>query len=81
MNFILEEMIELNADGVIFHNLFVTEEDLINGKTKIFADYSLEQFKNLTAYPKSNRTYYKIVDGKLEYIKNKGDNKYERKGN
>ena len=81
MNFILEEMIELNADGVIFHNLFVTEEYLINGKTKIFADYSLEQVKNLTAYPKSNRTYYKIVDGKLEYIKNKGDDKYERKGN
>jgi hypothetical protein len=65
-DWLLQEMKEKEADGVIFHALF-------DGKDGIFrnmiCEYTIEQVKTVTAIPKSGRTYYKIVNGRRELIK------------
>ena len=44
-NVIIKEMIELNADGVVFHSLRKTHEELYNGDFNMFCDYRLEEVK------------------------------------
>lgn len=63
MNYYLEEAIKLKADGVIFHPIFSNLEDITNKRVIIHCSYSIEQLKTERAYPRSGRTYYRIVDG------------------
>ena len=62
---ILEEMIEVGADGVVFHSIL---QHPSNVKCEIYKEYTFEEYKNVTAFPKSGRTYYRIVNGKREWI-------------
>lgn len=64
MNYLYEEALKLNADGVIFHDLFYSAEDVLMGRASIITMRTTEELKTYTTYPKSGRTYYKFVDGK-----------------
>jgi len=69
INPILEEMNKLGADVVMFHKITHSDEFMISGT---FGYYTREQVENgeLNAYPKSGRTYYKLVDGQRVKIEN-----------
>lgn len=65
MNYILSEMNKLGADGVdfvpiIFDGVF----------PKIICSYTKEELNDIKGYPKSGRKYWKIINGKKEYINN-----------
>jgi len=62
---IVDEMIRLNADGVVFHPIGAMGLDIF---TKAHCEYTLEEMKNVKAIPKSCRTYYRLVHGKKEII-------------
>ena len=67
MNYYLEKMIELNADGIDFipiSHFLATRE----GNPNIVASYTKEEFKNIKCIPKTGYLFYKIVNGKKEYI-------------
>jgi len=69
MNYILEEALKLGADGVIFHPIFRTEEDVLSGKCEIHSIRTIKDLEKNEAYPKSGRTYYKLVDGKKTSVR------------
>lgn len=64
MNYILEEMNKVNADGVDFVPIWFDE----TVPMPIICSYTKEEFKNVEAYPKSNRVYWKMIDGKKKYV-------------
>ena len=51
----------MGADGVIFHSIGAFGKDVLKYG---FEEYTLETIENAIAFPKSGRTYYKIVEGK-----------------
>ena len=60
-------MIELNADGIDFipiSEFLVTRK----GIPGVVASYTKEEFKNVQGIPKTGYLFYKIVNGKKEYI-------------
>ena len=61
-NLILEEMDRYDADGVDFVPIF----DL-SKIPPIICSYTREELKNLKLYPKSDRKYWKMINGK-KYI-------------
>lgn len=63
MDYILEEMNKVDADGVDFVPIWVGE-----GLPPIICSYTKEEWQNVEAYPKSNRMYWKMVDGEKKYI-------------
>ena len=63
-DFILREMKRLNADGVEFISLFAN----FLKPYKMFADMTFKQVKETETFLKTNRRYYKLVNGKKEYI-------------
>lgn len=63
MNYILEEMNKIGADGVDFVPIW-----LGGGIPPIIRSYTKEECEHTKAYPKTNRMYWKMVDGKKEYI-------------
>lgn len=63
MDFILEEMNRVDADGVDFVPIWLDES-----LPPIICSYTREEWQNVKAYPKSNRMYWKMVDGKKEYV-------------
>ena len=64
MDFILKEMDEANADGVDFVPVWFDKKF----PPPIICSYTREEWQYIQVYPKSNRMYWKIVDGKKEYI-------------
>lgn len=64
MDFILEKMNELEADGVDFVPIWGGEEF-----PSIICSYTKEEWKSTQAYPKSDRRYWKMINGKKEYIR------------
>ena len=66
MDYILEKMNELNADGVDFVPIW---GDYC--PPPIYCSYTKEEWQHVKSYPKSARLYWKIIDGKKEYIKEK----------
>lgn len=62
---ILDEMINLNADGVVFHPIGATGLDIF---ARAHCEYTLEEMRNVKVIPKSCRTYYRLVDDKKEII-------------
>lgn len=65
MDYILEEMNNVDADGVDFVPIWFDE----HLPPPIICSYTKEELKNITGYPKSNRMYWKIINGKKEYIR------------
>lgn len=65
MDFILEEMNKVGADGVDFVPVWFGE-----GIPPIIRSYTKEECQQNKAYPKSNRMYWKMIDGKKEYVDN-----------
>ena len=64
-DFILEEMNKYNADGVDF--VSITFDPLRN--PNIYKTYTrVEWLASDGSYPKTNRRYWKIIDGKKTYI-------------
>lgn len=67
MGYYSEKMIELDADGIDFipigWYLFGRK-----GVPDIIASYTKEEFKNVNGIPKTGYSFYKIIDGKKEYI-------------
>lgn len=61
-NLILEEMDRYDADGVDFVPIF----DL-SKIPPIICSYTREELKNLKVYPKSDRKYWKMINGKKVY--------------
>lgn len=64
-DFILEEMNKYNADGVDF--VSITFDPLRN--PNVYKTYSREEWlASDGSYPKTNRRYWKIINGKKTYI-------------
>ena len=64
-DFILEEMNKYNADGVDF--VSITFNSLWN--PNIYKTYTRKEWlASDRSYPKTNRRYWKIIDGKKTYI-------------
>lgn len=63
MNFILKEMEERNADGVDFVPIWFDSESF----PPIIQTMTKEEVKNAKGYPKTNRLYWKIENGKKFY--------------
>ena len=65
-DFILSEMQKYNADGVDFVPIFMQS----NCIPPIYKSYTKEEWlASDRSYPKLARRYWKIVNGKKEYIK------------
>ena len=64
MDFILKEMDEANADGVDFVPIWFDKKF----PPPIICSQTREEWQYVQAYPKSNRMYWKMVDGKKEYV-------------
>ena len=65
---ILERIIALNADGVDFHPIML-KSDIGTPNMIIFKSYTKDEFVNVRYYPKSCYTFWKMIDGKKQYIK------------
>lgn len=67
MNYYLEKMMELDADGIDFIPI---NSYLINkvGITGIVKSYTRKEFENVKDIPRTPYLYYKIINGKKEYI-------------
>ena len=53
---------------MVFHPIFTTEKQLLDGTATIHCDYTLLSIVNIKCFPKSGRTYYNIVNGFKVYI-------------
>lgn len=62
-DFISDEMDRVGADGVDFIPIFYDLKI-----APVICSYTKEEWKHQNSYPKSNRRYWKIVDGNKEYI-------------
>ena len=69
-DFILKEMEERDADGVDFVPVFTNPDNILY--QKIIMTYTKKEWIDSDgSYPKSGRVYWKLVNGKKEYIWNK----------
>ena len=64
MDYILEEMNNMNADGVDFVPIWFDKKL----PPPIICSYTKEEWKDVKAYPRSNRIYWKMTDGEKIYI-------------
>lgn len=64
MNLILEEMNKIDADGVDFVPLWFDKRF----PPPVIRSYTKEEYIVAKAYPRSNRLYWKMINGKKEYI-------------
>jgi hypothetical protein len=62
----LDEMKKLNADGVIFHSIFAEPEN--EDFKDIYCEYTIKEMEQINTFPKSARTYYRIIDGRKAFI-------------
>lgn len=66
-DFILEEMNKYDADGVDFISIMFDSTMWPN----IYKTYTREEWlASNRSYPKTNRRYWKIIDGKKTYVDN-----------
>lgn len=66
MNYILEEMNKVGADGVDFVPVFVYGDI-----PQIICSYTKEELQHINYFPKSARRYWKMIDGEKKYIDKK----------
>ena len=57
----------LNADGVDFHPI-MQKREIGTPHMKVFASYTKDEFVNVKYIPKSCYTFWKMVDGRKEYM-------------
>ena len=60
ISYIEEEMIKIGADGVIFHPIFIRDDDVFLHAEH---EFTLETIQGQHIFPRSGRTYYKIING------------------
>lgn len=65
MDYILDEMDKVGADGVDFVPLWFDKRFPL----PVICSYTKEEWHNVKAYPKSNRMYWKMIEGRKQYIK------------
>ena len=66
LNSIKQEMINRGADGVIFHPICAKNIDIFKN---MHCEYTLNEIDNIKAFPKSGRSYYKLINGKKILLK------------
>ena len=64
MDYILEEMNNIDADGVDFVPIWFDKKL----PPPIICSYTKEEWKDVKAYPKSNRIYWKMINSEKIYI-------------
>ena len=64
MDYILEEMNKLGADGVDFVPIWLDRSIL----SPVICSYTKKEWGDIKTYPKSNRMYWKMIDGQKVYI-------------
>lgn len=69
-NFILDEALALKADGVIFHPILADRSQLSILRNAI-SFCPIDKLSEMTAYPKSGRSYYRLIDGKISIVEEK----------
>lgn len=65
MNYYMDKMEELDADGIDFVPIMFSKEEQFR---HIIASYTKEEFKTVTGIPKTSYVFWKMVNGKKEYI-------------
>ena len=65
MDYILEEMDKVGADGVDFVPLWFDKRF----PPPVICSYTKEEWYHVKVYPRSNRMYWKMIDGRKQYIK------------
>jgi hypothetical protein len=65
MNYLEEEMLKFNADGIDFIPVWLDKES----DPPIICSYTFNEFRKVNWIPKSNWRLWRIVDGKKVYIK------------
>lgn len=61
MNYIHREMIIMGADGVIFHPIGMNNEQILMNPIQ---EHTLKSIESAKTFPRSGRSYYKIINGK-----------------
>lgn len=64
MDYISKEMNKLGADGVDFVPVWFDKRF----SPPIICSYTKEEWKHIQSYPKSDRMYWRMIDGKKEYV-------------
>ena len=76
MNFIIEEMEQIGADGVDFCSIcwkyFLLEGELF----PIYKSFTKEELLKQNYYIKSGRAYWKMINGKKNYYIGNNDSGY-----
>lgn len=65
MNYIVEEMDKLDADGVDFYPICFEREESIK---RVFLSKTRQQMIEEPTYPKSARLYWKMIEGRKVYL-------------
>lgn len=68
MDYILKQMDDLNADGVDFHPIML-KTDIGTPNMTILKSYTKNEFLNVNYYPKSCYTFWRMINGQKQYIK------------
>lgn len=64
MNYYLEKMIELDADGIDFIEI----GEILRGSLRVCESYTREEFKCVNGFPKTCYRYWKIINGEKVYV-------------
>lgn len=64
MNYYLEKMIELSADGVDFIEI----GEIFKPFPCVYKSYTKEEFENENIIPKTGYRYWKIINGEKVYV-------------
>lgn len=67
-----EELIRLNMDGIVFYPFM---DDPYDFNCRFHHDYTKEEFKNITSYPKSGWAYYKNIKNSRFFYDSRGEMK------
>lgn len=65
MNYYMDKLEELDADGIDFVPIMFSKEEQLK---HVIASYTKEEFKSVKGIPKTSYLFWKIVDGKKKYI-------------
>mgnify|MGYP007123281602 FL=1 len=76
MNFIIEEMERIGADGVDFCSIAWRYFLSINKPFPIYKSFTKEELLKQNGYPKSGRAYWKMINGKKNYYIGKNNSEY-----
>lgn len=76
MNFIIEEMEQIGADGVDFCSIAWRYFLSINKSFPIYKSFTKEELLKQKGYPKSGRAYWKMINNKKNYYIGNNNSEY-----